>query len=44
MPIRQLPPANLARIAEFEVFNYRLIFYPNFRSGEFYFDEMIVRT
>ena len=42
MPIRPATPADLARIAEFEVFNYRLDFYPIFRSDEFYFDEMIV--
>ena len=42
MPICPATPADLARIAEFEVFNYRLDFYPIFRSDEFYFDEMTV--
>ena len=42
MPIRQATPADLARIAEIEVFNYRLNFYPIFRSDEFYFSEMTV--
>ena len=40
--IRHATPADLARIAEIEVFNYRLNFYPIFRSDEFYFDEMTV--
>lgn len=38
-------PANrddLNRIAEIEVFNYRLHFYPIFRSDEFYFGELQV--
>ena len=42
MPIRPAAPADLARIAEIEVFNYRLNFYPIFRSDEFYFNEMTV--
>ena len=42
MPIRPATAADLARIAEIEVFNYRLNFYPIFRSDEFYFDEMTV--
>ena len=41
MPIR--PAADLPRIAEIEVFNYRLNFYPIFRSDEFYFAEMTVQ-
>ena len=42
MPIRPATPADLARIAEIEVFNYRLNFYPIFLSDEFYFSEMTV--
>ncbi len=42
MPIRPATPADLPRIAEIEVFNYRLYFYPIFRSDAFYFDEMTV--
>ena len=41
-PIRPATPADLARIAEIEVFNYRLNFYPIFLSDEFYFSEMTV--
>nr|MBR4281342.1 GNAT family N-acetyltransferase [Clostridia bacterium] len=40
--IRPATEADLARIAEIEVFNYRLNFYPIFLSDEFYFDEMTV--
>ena len=40
--IRPAVPADLARIAEIEVFNYRMNFYPIFRSDAFYFDEMTV--
>ena len=40
--IRPAVPADLARIAEIEVFNYRMNFYPIFRSDEFYFNEMTV--
>lgn len=42
MFIRPATAADLARIAEIEVFNYRLNFYPIFRSDEFYFDELTV--
>ena len=42
MPIRPATMADLARFAEIEVFNYRLNFYPIFRSDAFYFDEMTV--
>ena len=42
MPIRPATAADLPRIAEIEVFNYRLNFYPIFRSDEFYFDDMTV--
>lgn len=41
--IRQATPADAPRIAEIEVFNYRLNFYPIFRNDEFYFDELQVR-
>lgn len=40
--IRPTTPDNLNRIAEIEVFNYRLQFYPIFRSDEFYFGELQV--
>ncbi len=42
MCIRPATAADLARIVEIEVFNYRLNFYPIFRSDEFYFDELTV--
>lgn len=42
MCIRPATPADLPRIAEIEVFNYRLFFYPIFRSDEYYFDELTV--
>ena len=42
MPIRPATMDDLARIAEIEVFNYRLNFYPIFRSDEFYFGDMTV--
>ena len=42
MPIRPATMDDLARIAEIEVFNYRMNFYPIFRSDEFYFSEMTV--
>ena len=40
--IRPAEAKDLARIAEIEIFNYRLNFYPIFRSDEFYFDEVTV--
>lgn len=40
--IRQAKPEDCARIAEIEVFNYRLHFYPIFRNDVFYFDELQV--
>ena len=40
--IRPAIQADLGRIAEIEIFNYRLSFYPIFRSDEFYFGEMQV--
>ena len=42
MPIRPATAADLPRISEIEVFNYRLNFYPIFLSDEFYFSEMTV--
>ena len=40
--IRPAVPKDLARIAEIEIFNYRLNFYPIFRCDEFYFDQLQV--
>ena len=40
--IRQAKYEDLARIAEIEIFNYRLNFYPIFQSDEFYFEELQV--
>ena len=40
--IRRAKPSDLQRIAEIEVFNYRLKFYPIFRNDGFYFDELQV--
>lgn len=37
VPIRKAATDDLARIAEIEIFNYRLNFYPFFRSDWFYF-------
>lgn len=42
--IRPASQADLGRIAEIEIFNYRLNFYPIFLSDEFYFEEMQVLT
>ena len=41
-PIRIATEKDLARIAEIEVFNYRLNFYPIFKNDGFYFDELTV--
>lgn len=38
--IRKAEMNDLARIAEIQVFNYRLYFYPIFKSDEYYFDEL----
>ena len=43
-PIRQATPGDAGRIAEIEVFNYRLNFYPVFRNDEYYFHELQVPT
>ena len=40
--IRPAAPDDLARIAEIEIFNYRLNFYPIFQNDEFYFGELQV--
>ena len=40
--IRLARENDLWRIAEIEVFNYRLNFYPIFQSDEYYFDELQV--
>ncbi|MBQ8237677.1 MAG: GNAT family N-acetyltransferase [Oscillospiraceae bacterium] len=42
MHIRKAKAEDLTRIAEMEVFNYRLNFYPIFRSDWFYFEELQV--
>ena len=40
--IRKATKDDLARIAEIQIFNYRLYFYPIFRSDEYYFNELQV--
>ena len=40
--IRKAEYKDLSRIAEIQIFNYRLYFYPIFRSDEYYFDELQV--
>lgn len=40
--IRTATAKDASRIAEIEIFNYRLYFYPIFQSDEFYFDELQV--
>lgn len=42
--IRPARVEDAARIAEIEIFNYRLNFYPIFQSDEYYFDELQVPT
>ena len=42
--IRQATPSDAPRIAEIEVFNYRLNFYPIFKNDEFYFGELQVNS
>ena len=37
--IRKAEIRDLSRIAEIQVFNYRLYFYPIFQSDEYYFSE-----
>ena len=40
--IRKAEIKDLSRIAEIQVFNYRLYFYPIFQSDEYYFSELQV--
>lgn len=40
--IRQTGPEDAARLAEIEIFNYRLYFYPLFRNDDYYFGELQV--
>ena len=40
--IRKAEKKDLSRIAEIQIFNYRLFFYPIFKSDEYYFDELQV--
>ena len=40
--VRKANRNDLSRIAEIQVFNYRLYFYPIFKSDEYYFDELRV--
>ena len=42
MNIRKAKKKDANRIAEIEIFNYRLNFYPIFKNDEFYFDELQV--
>ena len=38
--IRKANKEDVYRIAEIEVFNYRLYFYPIFQNDDYYFDEL----
>ena len=40
--IRAAKTEDLERIAEIEIFNYRLFFYPIFQNDDFYFQELTV--
>ena len=40
--VRKANLNDLSRIAEIQIFNYRLFFYPIFKSDEYYFDELRV--
>ena len=42
--IRPAAPADASRVAEIEIFNYRLNFYPIFRNYDFYFGELQVAS
>ena len=42
--IRRAEKRDAARLAEIEIFNYRLNFYPIFRRDEYYFGELSVPT
>lgn len=41
-PIRQARAEDAVRLAEIEIFNYRLNFYPIFQNDSYYFDELTV--
>ncbi len=40
--VRKANMNDLSRIAEIQVFNYRLFFYPIFKSDDYYFNELSV--
>lgn len=40
--IRKANIEDVSRIAEIEIFNYRLFFYPIFKNDDYYFDELKV--
>ena len=40
--IRKAEKTDLSRIAEIQIFNYRLCFYPIFHNDEYYFAELRV--
>ena len=42
MEIRKAKISDINRIAEIEIFNYRLNFYPIFKNDDFYFNELQV--
>ena len=42
--IKKAKIGDLARIAEIEIFNYRLNFYPIFKNDDYYFNELQVPT
>ncbi|MBR3873170.1 MAG: GNAT family N-acetyltransferase [Clostridia bacterium] len=42
--IRRAEAKDACRMAEIEIFNYRLHFYPIFQNDDFYFDELQVTT
>ena len=39
--IRKATEKDLARIAEIQIFNYRMYFYPIFQADEYYFEELL---
>ena len=43
-PVRTATARDVCRLAEIEVFNYRLNFYPIFRDDDFYFRELTVEN
>ena len=40
--VRKASMNDLSRIAEIQIFNYRLFFYPIFKSDDYYFNELRV--